>query len=443
MKNKKVILSSILSLVCCLCLIVGGTFAFFTAEYKTNIAVNAGTVEVKAWIDDMVTYTLGEKQADNTFALGGTASYDSTNNELTLTDIAPGDRVDLNVYVENLGTLATAYRVKVDFGGGLKDVLVAELTVGKDDTAEKLTATATASKWLNFNGNETVVLPMSIELPFTAGNEYQGEGATIVITVEAIQANAVDQVVIGDTQYETLTEAMGAANVGDAIVLGSGTYELDSVKTNGSLEIAEGADVTLVLSENATIATNKSEEVNTPTVVNKGNLTIEGGTIKNDNTTNVDNKNVPAIQNVEGVLTLKNCTIENNAPTSGGAYCVDVKGGKVILENCTVKGNRGGISVFGNGSIEMIGGSVEATVYYPVYLVDDATAEFENVTFTKNNSTKGKALIYNAMTNGSATFTNCTFVSNISSETKLEINNNFEGLTFTDCTFTNVTNPNE
>ncbi len=441
MKNKKVILSSILSLVLCLCLIAGGTFAFFTSEVKTNIAVKSGTVEVTAWIDDIVTYTLGEEQANNTFALGGSAAYNKETNELILDNIAPGDLVKLNITVENLSSLAAAYRVHVEFDGGLKDALVAELTVGKDEAAKVLTASNPASEWLYFDGNETVVLPMSIELPFETGNAFQKADAKIVITVEAVQANAVDQVVIGNEQYDTLADAMAAAGVGDSIVLGSGTYELDSAKTNGSLEIAEGANVTLVLGEDVTISTNKSEGINAPTVVNKGNLTIEGGKIKNDNPY-AGNTNVPAIQNVEGTLTLKNCTIENNAPTSGGAYCVDVKGGKVILDNCTVKGNRGGIAVSGDGSIEMIGGSVTASVYYPLYVMDDATATFKGVTFTQDGS-KVRAIVYNTLADdstGSVVFEDCTFTS--TKAAPFAFNNVMTGITFKGAnTFNNVTEP--
>ncbi len=272
----------------------------------------------------------------------------------------------------------------------------------------------------------------SAEIPFEIN------GKTAGFTLSNCKFTKVTSV----SQFEDVANNAG---VNEQIVLNSGTYNFtEEIGNKSSFVIPEGANVTLNLNGNK-ITTNAStssdtEKVNSPTIVNNGNLTIVGGTIENKNAT-AGNTNVAAIKNVEGTLTLTDCTIENVAPTSGGAYAVVVEGGKVVLNNCTVKGNRGGISVSGTGAIEMNGGSVSASVYYPVYLAGEATAEFDGVTFTKQNNSKGQALIFNSLTTGTATFANCTFVSNIASETKLEINNTLTGLTFTNCTYNNVKTP--
>ena len=49
--KKKTLLMSILTVVMCLSLTIGGTFALFTSESELDIAVNSGKVEISATID--------------------------------------------------------------------------------------------------------------------------------------------------------------------------------------------------------------------------------------------------------------------------------------------------------------------------------------------------------------------------------------------------------
>ena len=53
--KKKILLTSILSVVMCLSLIVGATLALFGSESKKNIAVTSGKVEVEANIVGITT----------------------------------------------------------------------------------------------------------------------------------------------------------------------------------------------------------------------------------------------------------------------------------------------------------------------------------------------------------------------------------------------------
>ena len=83
--KKKVLLTSILSIVMCLSLIAGATFALFTSESKVNIAVTSGNVEVVAYVDvDSVEYkSLNIK--DWTDATNGYTTFDSQGGSATLT----------------------------------------------------------------------------------------------------------------------------------------------------------------------------------------------------------------------------------------------------------------------------------------------------------------------------------------------------------------------
>lgn len=61
--KKKILLSSVLTIALCFCLIAGSTYALFTSETEVNIAVTAGKVQISATIND----TLQVKSLDTEF----------------------------------------------------------------------------------------------------------------------------------------------------------------------------------------------------------------------------------------------------------------------------------------------------------------------------------------------------------------------------------------
>ena len=48
--SKKILLSSILTILLCASIIVGSTYALFTSESTTNVAITSGKVEVGAHV---------------------------------------------------------------------------------------------------------------------------------------------------------------------------------------------------------------------------------------------------------------------------------------------------------------------------------------------------------------------------------------------------------
>ena len=50
--KKKVLVSSVLVIALCLCIIVGSTFALFTSKTQLNVAVTAGNVKVVATLQE-------------------------------------------------------------------------------------------------------------------------------------------------------------------------------------------------------------------------------------------------------------------------------------------------------------------------------------------------------------------------------------------------------
>ena len=60
--KKKALLSSVLVIALCLCLIAGSTFALFTSQSKVNIAVTSGKVDVVASVEAFKLYSVEAKE---------------------------------------------------------------------------------------------------------------------------------------------------------------------------------------------------------------------------------------------------------------------------------------------------------------------------------------------------------------------------------------------
>ena len=187
--KRKALLASLLTIAICLSIAVGATYALFTSTTDVNISATAANVEFVATIDDasLALYSMGVAQTD-TFENGGTAIFDD-DSTLKLTNVTPGDKVEFNINVVNKSNVKVQYRVKWSVDGELYSGLVA--------TADDAAIVNDVSDWilLDIPANDderNTTIAISIELPKTAGNEYQNKTASITLVVEAIQANATD-----------------------------------------------------------------------------------------------------------------------------------------------------------------------------------------------------------------------------------------------------------
>ncbi len=233
--NKKILLSSFLTLILCFSLIAGATFALFTSEKSTNIAINSGKVEVIATIENLTLYSptliaadgslkdATNAATDTLFSNGGSAELEN-GVKLTLTNVTPGDKVNFQIKLTNNSNVAIQYRtvVRVLNDTGLASGL--KMVIGENYDGSTL-----YTNWTPLTVAETTkVLDCSVELPTTAGNAYQNKSCTVVYTVEAIQANAeTDNNVakIGDTAFVDLQSAINAAQSGETVeIIRPGTY---------------------------------------------------------------------------------------------------------------------------------------------------------------------------------------------------------------------------
>ncbi len=200
--KKKVILSGILSLVLCISMIAGGTFALFTSESKNNIAITSGKVEVVATITDLSVYSPKEiNPADfsydekengsinnTTFANGGTAALEG--NKLVISNMTPGDQVKFKVNLENNSNVAIKYQLLVSYANdkGLGQHLVYNIN-GKAYNNDDVSNTV-KSDWTQLYAGQAVGEPIPVEITLPAAVTEQSLSTEILINVVAIQGNA-------------------------------------------------------------------------------------------------------------------------------------------------------------------------------------------------------------------------------------------------------------
>ncbi len=212
---KKLLLTSILSVVMCVSLIAGATFALFTSESKVNIAVSSGTVNVVASIDESSVYTkqLGDADytqgADHIFE--GEAAFDK--NGLTLTKFVPGDAIKFHIVVENNSDVTIKYRTIINCEND--NGLFSGLSVNIADR-ENYNGKEYITNWATLDVDSAdAKVPVVIELPESAGKEYQGKTCTISYMVEAVQGNAETE------------------NVSSSVEINGSSTEDVELKTNG------------------------------------------------------------------------------------------------------------------------------------------------------------------------------------------------------------------
>ncbi len=250
--KKKRIITCILSLIMCASLLTGATYALFTDEDKTNIAITSGKIDVEASIDGLELYSptyIGNdgKVVDKTnaatsatFANGGTATIEE--GALTLTNVVPGDKASFKINVTNDSNVSAQYRTIINVAednglfGGLM-VIVGSAFAGN-----------TSTEWTPLSVDEKlIVIDCSVELPTTVTEDYSGKTCKIEFTVEAVQGNFYPYEIVSASSQEQLDETIANVNEPTKIVLSSGEYILHNDGRYAGKEIViEGTtDVTI------------------------------------------------------------------------------------------------------------------------------------------------------------------------------------------------------
>lgn len=300
--KRRIITSSILAILVCLCIIAGATFALFTDKTEFNIAVTSGDVEIYAsasinalysakgadaaddeYLVDENGNTYTHEKQETYFLNGGKATLNGAN--LVIERLTPGDRVDVDINVDNTSDVAIQYRYKLEAND-------TNLAIGMVVTVDGVSYEALSSwtsEWRAATATDGVaeaipVETISVELPVYAGNEYQSENADgkvesveYIITVEAVQGNAVTDNEAKVVLYETAP--VGVTPDGEAVE--GTTYEgeaLNSSRTDllvvQNVELVGNATITAKRGYDTVVLENVVADVNGNLITSETNNTI-------------------------------------------------------------------------------------------------------------------------------------------------------------------------
>lgn len=331
--KKKVLLSSILTIALCLCLIAGSTFALFTSQAQIDITVKAAKVEMTANIANLQLYSVKANsngsivdefggtyeyvKRNDTFANGGTATFE--NATLTLDRITPGDKVSFDIEGINTSDVSVQYRYVIECVDGQK-LMSGLLVTVEGDTFEFL-GTYTSGWTTLAPGNNMDPASVVFEFPVTAGNEYQDLTTEIKVTVEAVQGNA-------DVAGSNLPIIKFLDNV--AVDLHDRTIANVGVMNTTSLDLSNGTlAIDEVGFENYGKATlnNVFIDGGTPGTIAYGYAIIsntDSETILNDVTVMSANGGIAAVNG--GQLTMNSGYVDVNSANTSGRYLIYVEG---------------------------------------------------------------------------------------------------------------------
>lgn len=259
--KKKVLAISIITIMLCVAVIAGATFALFTDNGGVDIAVTSGKVSVSAAVDtnSMTLYSPAsvnengevvnaENAASQTaFANGGTAKVDEYG-ALSLSGLTPGDKAEFQIKITNNSDVNYKQRVSFALSSG-DEVLYAQLLVGiktqEDGEYDYYTGGYTA--WESKSAStEEETLYVTVELPAYTGNSAKGKQCALSFAVEAVQGNAsVSNGEAGSVYFaeskDALSGILSSVKDGDKIVLA------------GSAAAWESADVEITFTGEKTL----------------------------------------------------------------------------------------------------------------------------------------------------------------------------------------------
>ncbi|MBE5733013.1 MAG: hypothetical protein E7353_08290 [Clostridiales bacterium] len=221
MKKRRLLLGAIVSILMCLCVMGGATFALFTDKADVEVNITAGTVDIDAKVDGgLKLYSMDRYMGDGVLEFENLGYATLTDeNKITLVNITPGDKVEFDIAITSTSNVKTKVRTVVKETGVDTGLLKGLNVTVNDEDADLLTGEI-VSEWVTVDPNANPadnVLSVAIELPAEAGNEYQGKKAELRFTVEAVQWNGV--AIIGEDNLKTALVAGGEVKLESDIAL--------------------------------------------------------------------------------------------------------------------------------------------------------------------------------------------------------------------------------
>ena len=306
------------------------------------------------------------------FINGGTATVDGS--VLTVDKITPGDKLDFTVTGTNTSDVAIQYRYIIECLDGYK--LMSGLVVTINGTEYESLASYTSAYSALAVEQDIAPINVTVELPVTAGNEYQAQTTSIRVVVEAVQGNAVvadntEPVVVSIPAVSTpgeLKAALENADIPAVNVLEDMAVEVGDI-ANKTI-YANGNDVRFTFTGtvdnvivDGVVATAGGNSFNLKAA--NGTLTVVNSELLSSGSTNgsaflagpnanliIDNCKVTRVEGktyalynsgASGSLTVTNCTFEGF--TSWVLQVNNKVNGSVLVDNCTFNSPDGVLKV--------------------------------------------------------------------------------------------------
>ena len=379
--KKKVLLTSIVVIILCMSLIAGSTFALFTSSDDVNIAVTAGNVNVVAGIAitklesvkgdvngsivDENGNTYIHEEVSPTFTNGGTAEI--IDSVLTLEKVTPGDKVTFAISGTNNSNVAIKYRYVIDCLEGTKLMNGLIFTVNGVAVAPYM-ETYTSAWYPLAVGADMTNVPISVELPVSAGNEFQNQSTKIRVLIEAVQGNAV----VEDNTDPIITYSNTAATAD----------ELAEILADPN--VAE-VELTADIAEQITVGSISDKTINANG--NVANLLFTGA-INNVVVTGIkdDGDETPAVQfnGATGNITIKDSELIDHNSQPYGAIAHGNADLSVTIDNCELSGARPIYSAAAINSVTLINSQISNTSSWAVLYNSDVYGDVvvDGCTFT-------------------------------------------------------------
>lgn len=390
--TKRALIGSAMSLILCITMLLGTTFAWFTDTASTSVhKIEAGTLKVEL---------VDENDKPLTEALNWVKAEDGKNEEILW---EPGASYQLQSFkIKNDGNLALKYKLQI---AGIEEGN-AELLKALDFTFKEGDTTFEIPKEEGHLAANTTsgLITISAKMKENAGNEYQGMtvdgiAITVVAAQDTVENDSQNNQYDKDATYpvssqKELDEAVANAPENTVVVIPPTT----SMKLSENTIISNGVTLSGAGVDQTTLETEiKNYEVASDNVTIK-NITIDGTKVSeiDNNGAIVFNGNNAVLDNVK--------VVGGGGNTYGHGVRVDVKSesGSSTIKNSTISGAFRGIQSFTLNGVLQIENTTLAPQCYCLN-VDGGTGK---LVISKSN-----LMGWTSYTNTleAATFNDCTF----------------------------------
>jgi len=379
--TKKTLLTSVLSLVLCMAMLVGTTFAWFTDSVTSgNNKIKAGNLDVQLLMHNGTDYVDISNSTSPIFGAGSVAQ--NVNGE-TLWE--PGKTQVAYLAIQNNGSLDLKYTVALDVTNVTKNLdKVMRYAITSDAKNGSITAWDSTNAKTVALGNQTVsendvaleagdthYFALSVHMMEDAGNEYQNGTIDFDMTVLATQlASEYDSF---NNQYDK------DASTDDAILAHGGV-----------ITFTEDREEDMTVAKDAVVTVNFNNYTLNNSLTNNGEVTVNDGTIEVAGA-GLDNFGIATLTDV----VMNAGSAADYANRTSGAEA------KTTYDDVTINSAGGGVGVADGATVTFNSGSVEVNststsgryLFYVVGEGSELTINNGNFDFNKTQNQK-RAYIY-------------------------------------------------